>query len=65
MKVLNKTISAGLAVMMLMPSVIPVAASAAASKEEVIYIMSDAGGSVNGVYAVNIFGKGDVTDYGD
>ncbi|MGN0607488.1 MAG: hypothetical protein ACI4JM_13300 [Oscillospiraceae bacterium] len=65
MKVLNKTISAGLAVMMLMPSVIPLAASASASKEEVIYIMSDAGGSVNGVYAVNIFGKGDVTDYGD
>lgn len=35
------------------------------TKEEVIYIMSDAGDSVNGVYAVNIFGKGDVIDYGN
>lgn len=65
MKVLYKTISAGLAVLMLIPSAIPVSASETTGKEEVIYIMSDAGGSVNGVYAVNIFGKGDVTDYGD
>lgn len=50
---------------MLIPSAIPVSASETTGKEEVIYIMSDAGGSVNGVYAVNIFGKGDVTDYGD
>ena len=45
---------------MLIPSAIPVSASETTGKEEVIYIMSDAGGSVNGVYAVNIFGKGDV-----
>ena len=34
-------------------------------KEEVIYIMTDANGVVDNVNAVNIFGKGDVTDYGD
>ncbi|MGN0575743.1 MAG: hypothetical protein ACI4J2_06895 [Ruminococcus sp.] len=65
MKILNKTISAGLAVLLLMSAAIPASAAAASSKEEVIYVMSDAGGSVNGVYAVNIFGKGDVTDYGN
>lgn len=34
-------------------------------KEEVIYIMTDADGNVDNINAVNIFGKGDVTDYGD
>ena len=34
-------------------------------KEEVIYINLTADGSVKDVYAVNIFGKGAVTDYGD
>lgn len=65
MKLLNKTISAGLAVLLLLSAAIPASAAETTGKEEVIYIMSDAGGSVNGVYAVNIFGKGDVTDYGD
>ena len=35
------------------------------AKEEVIYIMTDAAGGVKSVEAVNIFGKGEVTDYGD
>lgn len=35
------------------------------AKEEVIYVMTDAAGSVKTIDAVNIFGKGDVTDYGD
>ena len=35
------------------------------SKEEVIYIMTDADGKVDNIDAVNIFGKGSVTDYGD
>ena len=65
MKILNRTVSAGLAVLMLMLSVIPASAEETAEKEEVIYVMSAADGSVDGVYAVNIFGKGDVTDYGD
>ncbi|MGN0244619.1 MAG: hypothetical protein ACI4DK_01490 [Lachnospiraceae bacterium] len=34
-------------------------------KEEVVYIMTDANGLVENVNVVNIFGKGDVTDYGD
>lgn len=33
-------------------------------KEEVIYIITDAAGNVINVNAVNIFGKGEVTDYG-
>lgn len=37
----------------------------ASSKEEVIYINLAADGKVNEVYAVNIFGKGEVKDYGD
>lgn len=65
MKVLNRTISAGLAAMMLLSAVIPASADETSSKEEVIYVMSDADGSVDGVYAVNIFGKGSVTDFGD
>ena len=36
-----------------------------AQKEEVIYIMADAAGNVKNVYAVNIFGQGSHTDYGD
>lgn len=34
-------------------------------KEEVIYVITDAQGTVQTVDAVNIFGKGTVTDYGD
>lgn len=37
----------------------------AAEKEEVIYIMAGADGSVDSIYAVNSFGGGDITDYGD
>ncbi|MGN0674762.1 MAG: hypothetical protein ACI4KG_03360 [Oscillospiraceae bacterium] len=37
----------------------------AAEKEEVIYIMAGADGSVNSVYAVNSFDGGEITDYGD
>ena len=46
----------------------PLQASAAEStggKEEVVYVMTDAEGNVENVNVVNIFGKGDVTDYGD
>ncbi|MGN0665274.1 MAG: hypothetical protein ACI4KF_01975 [Huintestinicola sp.] len=37
----------------------------AAEKEEVIYVMAGADGSVNNVYAVNSFDGGDITDYGE
>ena len=41
------------------------AAESTGGKEEVIYVMTDAEGNVQNVNVVNIFGKGDVTDYGD
>ena len=41
------------------------AAENSSEKEEVIYINLDAQGFVKDVYAVNIFGKGDIVDYGD
>ena len=37
----------------------------AAEKEEVVYVMAGADGSVNSVYAVNSFDGGNITDYGD
>lgn len=40
-------------------------AASEGQKEEVVYIMTDAQGKVNNVNVVNIFGKGNVTDYGD
>ena len=41
------------------------AAESTGGKEEVVYVMTDAQGNVENVNVVNIFGKGDVTDYGD
>lgn len=41
------------------------AESAPSEKEEVIYVKLEADGSVDGIYAVNIFGSGNITDYGD
>ena len=35
------------------------------SKEEVIYVMSDASGKITDMEAVNIFAGGNITDYGD
>lgn len=37
----------------------------AAEKEEVIYVMAGADGSIKSVYAVNSFDGGNITDYGD
>lgn len=41
------------------------AATSASEKEEVVYIMTDSNGDTESVNVVNIFGKGDITDYGD
>lgn len=41
------------------------AAESTGGKEEVVYVMTDAEGNVENVNVVNIFSKGDVTDYGD
>lgn len=67
MKNINKTISIGLVTVMLANVTVPVSVSALSSngaKEEVIYIMTDASGSVDGVYSVSTFDKGSATDYG-
>ena len=67
MKNLRKTISCTLAVTLLSTCMLPVSAASesANEKEEVIYIITDAQGKTNGVYAVNIWNSGDVTDYGN
>ena len=57
-----RIISGALALSMVMA--IPINASAE-GKEEVIYVMAGADGTVNSVYAVNSFDGGDVSDYGD
>lgn len=62
MKNSNKIISGILALSLVSASAMPVFAS---EKEEVIYVMSGADGSVNSIYAVNSFEGGDITDYGD
>ncbi len=66
----NRKIAGVLAVTMVIGSVgmtgtnIYAADSTESAKEEVIYIMTDAEGNVENINAVNIFGKGSVTDYG-
>ncbi len=37
----------------------------AVAKEEVIYVLAGADGSIDKVYAVNSFDGGDITDYGE
>ena len=66
MKYNKKVIATVLAGTMTISSVVPAfAAGNPSEKEEVIYINLDAIGNVKDIYAVNIFGKGDVVDYGD
>lgn len=62
MKNSNKIISGIVALSLVSSCGVPVFA---AEKEEVIYVMAGADGSVNSVYAVNSFDGGDITDYGD
>ncbi len=55
-----------LAVFIAVNSSIPAfAAEDASSKEEVVYVMTQADGTVDSINVVNIFAGGDVTDYGD
>ena len=65
MKILNKTISGTLAVNMILSSGMTAFAAEEQKKEEVIYVMTDASGNTQNVYAVSICGSGEVTDYGD
>ncbi len=68
MKVLGKVLSYSTACAVLLGTAAPLysvsARADSSEKEEVIYVMCDAGGSINEVYAVNIFGEGNITDYG-
>lgn len=57
-----RIISGALALSMVMA--IPLNVSSR-SKEEVIYVMAGADGTVNSVYAVNSFDGGEIIDYGD
>ena len=49
----------------LSPALSVYAGSNTSAKEEVIYVNTDGGGSVIEINAVNIFGSGDITDYGN
>lgn len=62
----KKGIALSLAAFMAANLSVPVSAAEKTSgKEEVIYVMTQADGTVDNVNAVNIFPGGDVTDYGD
>lgn len=66
MKRTTKFTAGLLAVLMACSLTVPAfAAEAASEKEEVIYIITDAAGRVTSVNAVNIFGTGDIIDFGD
>lgn len=50
---------------LVLSSSLPAFAAESSEKEEVVYIMTDATGTVKDVNIVNIFGSGDITDYGN
>lgn len=64
MRLFNKIISIALSVLIMTTAALSVSAESS-EKEEVIYVMTNASGSVDGVYAVSIFNSGDITDYGE
>lgn len=66
MKMYKKGIAFFLAVLMAVSTSVPVsAAETPSSKEEVVYIMTGADGTVDNLNIVNIFQGGSITDYGD
>ena len=66
MKTYKKGIALSLVAFMVTTKSIPVAAAEnTSSKEEVVYIMTQADGSTDNVNVVNIFKGGDITDYGN
>lgn len=66
MKTYKKGIVLALATLMVTSTSIPVAAAEnTSSKEEVVYIMTQADGSTDNINVVNIFKGGDITDYGN
>lgn len=66
MKTYKKRIALSLAALMAASTSIPAfAAENTSSKEEVVYIMTQADGSTDNINVVNIFNGGDITDYGN
>ena len=66
MKMYKKVTVIFLAILMATNITIPVfAAENDSPKEEIVYIMSDADGTVNNINVVNIFDGGNISDYGD
>ena len=66
MKNRTRIAAAGLSALLLCSIALPtIAAVPSTKKEEVVYIMTDAEGTVQNLNVVNIFGRGSVTDYGD
>lgn len=66
MKMYKKGIALSLVILLAASTSIPVsAAEKASAKEEVVYIMTQADGSVDNVNVVNIFHGGNITDYGN
>lgn len=66
MKHIKKITAAAMSALMLGCFAVPVfAESVPSEKEEVIYVMTDASGSITDIEVVNIFAGGDITDYGD
>lgn len=64
-RIISGTMAALMAVTGMAAPVAYAADDTESDKEEVIYIITDADGNVENVNAVNIFGAGDVTDYGN
>lgn len=66
MKIRTRIMAAGLSALLLCTVALPtIAAAPSTEKEEVVYVMTNASGTVQNTNVVNIFGSGSVTDYGD
>lgn len=66
MKKFSKFLTVLMALLIIFSSFVPAFADdSPADKEEVIYISLNADGKMKDIYAVNIFPKGNVTDYGN
>lgn len=66
MKKFKRLLPAVLVCIFLLTAITPIyAGSEPTEKEEVIYVKLGTDGGVKDIYAVNIFGGGEITDYGD
>ena len=64
MKTRTRIMAAGLSTLLLCTVALPtIAAVPSTEKEEVVYVMTNASGTVQNMNVVNIFGSGSVTDY--